>query len=140
MKLTVFFDGGFWVGILEEADPDGKVRAYRHIFGPEPTEPEVLLFVEQELTGCWDKSSAWTVDGWKRTPAAGRVNPKRLARTVAKELQRRGPSSYAQEALKQELEHRKKERKVQSREEREAEKERKRELAREKAKQKHRGH
>jgi hypothetical protein len=45
----------------------------------------------------------------------------------------------AQEALKLELEHRKKVRKVLSREQREAEKERKREIARQKAKAKHRG-
>lgn len=140
MKLTVYFEGEFWVGILEETLPDGKVRACRHIFGAEPRDPEVLQFVMGELTTCWERTGPRQVGGAERTASDRRINPKRLARMAAEEMRRQGPSDRAKEALMQELEHRKKERKVLSREEREAAKERKRELARLKAKEKHKGH
>jgi hypothetical protein len=56
-----------------------------------------------------------------------------------KEIKERPFSTYAQTALKLELEHRKKERKVLRKEQRQALMERKRELKRLKAKAKHRG-
>lgn len=92
MKLTVFFEGQFWVGVVE---------------------------------------------GMKTT--ADKVNPKRLARMAAKEMGRRGVSTFAQEALKQEHEFRKKERRVQSRVERERQQAFERERKVLKAKQKPRG-
>jgi hypothetical protein len=44
--FTVYFDGQFWVGVLELHADDG-VRAARHIFGPEPTNPELLQFASR---------------------------------------------------------------------------------------------
>lgn len=32
MKLTVYYDGQFWVGVIEVVN-DGKLRAIRHLFG-----------------------------------------------------------------------------------------------------------
>lgn len=43
-KLTVRFEDPFWVGIIE-VEGEGDYRVARHVFGAEPTTPEVLRFV-----------------------------------------------------------------------------------------------
>ena len=43
--MTVYFDKPFWVAVLERHDPDGTVRAIRHVFGSEPTNPELYEFL-----------------------------------------------------------------------------------------------
>ncbi|WP_409345835.1 YjdF family protein [Paenibacillus sp. MBLB4367] len=135
MKLTVYFAGDFWVGIVEE-QADGKLRACRHIFGAEPHDAEVLEFVERQMLHCLEATSQSVAHA---DTARRSINSKRLARQAAAEMARSGVSTYAQEALKSELEHRKRIRKSETREERELLRERKREIARQKAKAKHRG-
>ncbi|MBN6186387.1 YjdF family protein [Aneurinibacillus sp. BA2021] len=135
MKLTVYFEGQFWVGVLEEVE-DGRVRACRYVFGSEPKETEVLDFVKHRAMSLLEQSTQ-TAEG--SVEPKRKHNPKRMARLAAKETQQRGISTYAQEALQLELEKRKRTRKMQAREQREAEKERKYALKVTKAKQKHRG-
>lgn len=48
MKLTIYYDGQFWVGVVEVVD-NGKLRAFRHLFGKEPRDSEVLEFVHNQL-------------------------------------------------------------------------------------------
>ncbi len=57
MKLTIYHDGQFWVGVAEQAI-DGKVRAVQHIFGPEPHDEEVLKFVNQQLFQLFNQANA----------------------------------------------------------------------------------
>ncbi|WP_027092410.1 YjdF family protein [Cohnella thermotolerans] len=107
MRLTVYFDGQFWVGVAEQSD-GSKVKACRHLFGAEPQDGEVMAFVQHRLLPLLE--SVQTSAEGDKPPQAKRVNPKRLARQVAREMDRTGVSSLAQEALKLELEARKKER------------------------------
>lgn len=44
VKATIFFDKRFWVGTFERTDKEGYAVA-RHIFGVEPSDPEVHEFV-----------------------------------------------------------------------------------------------
>src|SRR5271165_1152992 len=44
IKATIFFDKRFWVGTFERTDKEGYAVA-RHIFGAEPSDPEVHEFV-----------------------------------------------------------------------------------------------
>ena len=53
-QFTLYFDGRFWVGVLElherrrgaEAnDQGGTVRAARHVFGAEPSDAELYDFL-----------------------------------------------------------------------------------------------
>ena len=67
------------------------------------------------------------------------VNPKRLARHVAKEMRLKGISTYSQEVIKENLKSRKVDRYNQSKLQREELAEKKREIATLKAKAKHRG-
>lgn len=135
MNLTVYFDGQYWVGVVEEVTDDG-LKACRHVFGAEPSNREVRVFVRDRMLALLGETSR-TVE--RQDLVVRRVNPKRLARQVAREAQKAGVSTYAQEALKKELESRKVESKTASRNFKKEEKERKRLLGRQKAKEKHRG-
>ncbi|PPS43411.1 YjdF family protein [Chroococcidiopsis sp. TS-821] len=134
MKLTILFNGQFWEGVVEIND-EGYFKAGRHIFGSEPKDPEVLQFVIHSAFKILENTtSVIEVDVTEEK----KVNPKRLAREVAKESVR-GVSTMAQEVIQRELENRKKEKKVVTKEQKEAEKTQKRLIARQKAKARHRG-
>ncbi|WP_276353207.1 YjdF family protein [Cohnella caldifontis] len=138
MKLTVYHDGQFWVGVVEELDR-GRLKAARHVFGPEPHDEEVLQFVRQVMPRLVGALSREAVVG-RAEAEARKISPKRLARQASEETKRRGISTFAQEALKLEHEKRKLESRADSRQKREALLARKRELKVRKAKEKHRGH
>ncbi|QDY84803.1 DUF2992 family protein [Paenibacillus polymyxa] len=136
MKLTVYHDGQYWVGVVEEQD-QGKLKAARYIFGTEPKDEQILQFIREEMGELISRLSQEVAIKWSETK---KVNPKRLARQAAYELRRRGVSSNAQEALKLEYEKRKLEKRTYSKQQRESIKARIRELKEKKAKEKHRGH
>ncbi|KPC72464.1 hypothetical protein ADL26_13945 [Thermoactinomyces vulgaris] len=134
MKLTVYHDGQFWVGVIEET-VDSKLRAGQVIFGSEPKDTEILDFVNKKLLSYIEKRR-FQVEIEKKEK---KINPKRLARQVAKEMQQKGVSNYAHEAMQLELQERKKERKIISKEEKEALARKKREMKIAKRKAKHKG-
>lgn len=135
MKLTVFYDGQFWVGVVEELI-DGKLKAVRYVFGPEPYDWDVMKFVNHKMLLCISRTSN-SVD--VKIPVRP-SNPKRLAREAAKEMKQIGISTFAQDAIKKEREALKNEHKiVLKRLSQEVEKY-KREKKEEKNKKKKRGH
>lgn len=79
-KLTVRFEDPFWVGIIEVED-GGSYRVARHVFGAEPTTPEVLRFV------CDKWRELRFTDGIRiQVEQTKRINPKRLRRMIEKEM------------------------------------------------------
>ena len=110
-QLTVFFDGRFWVGVLElherrsgaEAnDQGGTVRAARHVFGAEPSDVELYDFLLTHGGSLIDRAAACPPVPASRpvnSSSAPRPNPKRVARQAAKEAARARPSTAAQAAL-----------------------------------------
>lgn len=48
MKLTIYFDGSFWCGLVEVED-NGHYQAIRHVFYPEPKDADVWEFVTKRL-------------------------------------------------------------------------------------------
>ncbi len=48
MDLTVYHDGQFFVGIIT-CKEQGKLYGARYIFGAEPSDEEVLMFVNGSL-------------------------------------------------------------------------------------------
>ncbi|EJW16745.1 YjdF family protein [Paenibacillus alvei] len=135
MKLTVFFEGPFWIGIVEDT-VHGRLKACRHVFGAEPKDAEVLEFVEVFMMPLMERVTQTAVGAQEQLR---RINPKRLARRAAMEMKQRGISTQSQEALRLDYESRKKERTCRSREEREALQEKKRSIRIQKRKEKHRG-
>lgn len=41
MILTVYYDGQFWVGVIEIQE-NGRLKAYHYVFGTEPSDTELL--------------------------------------------------------------------------------------------------
>lgn len=136
--FTVYFDDPFWVGLLEIRGPEG-VRAARHVFGAEPTGPELLDFSVRGFGDLLDRAmlAPPVVEGGAARPRVG--NPKRAARAAARDRSARPVSTAAQEAMSRSYELAKAERRTEARERREAEADVRRERAREKAKARHRG-
>ena len=133
-KLTVRFENPFWVGIIEVEDEEGY-RVARHVFGAEPTTPEVLRFV------CDKWRELRFTDGIQiQVEQAKRINPKRLRRMIEKEIRsnaRRG--TKAQQALAEQREAAKGESEALSRARREERRRERFAKRTEKRKRKHRG-
>lgn len=137
MKLTVLYDGQFWIGITEYEEKN-KLKAARNVFGSEPKDTEILEFVQSNLLDLLDRATVSSVSALDKKER--RINPKRIIRNARKEMNNRGVSTKAAQAIQQDLEKRKKEKKVLSKERKEEIAAYKREVARRKAKAKHRGH
>ncbi|UNS99099.1 YjdF family protein [Streptomyces tubbatahanensis] len=136
--FTVFFEDPFWVGVLEVTEPDG-VRAARHVFGAEPTNPELLDFAVRDFGGLLEQALSSPIVPPDSTERSRVTNPKRLARAAAREQGKRPVSTAAQEALARGFEESKAESRAAAKRRRAAEDAHRRELARAKAKQRHRG-
>ncbi|EJS72492.1 DUF2992 domain-containing protein [Bacillus cereus] len=135
MELTVYHDGQFFVGIIT-CKEKGKLYGARYIFGTEPSDEEVLIFVNGSLLAYFQDFARCGVEvKEKKRPK----NIKRIIRQAAKEINVKR-FTKAQEAISLSYELHKQEKKVQSKEKREAEKQRRRLIKIQKAKQKHRGH
>jgi hypothetical protein len=136
MKLTVYFNNQYWVGIVESY-VDGYLKVGRSVFGSEPQDAEVLEFIKtNEIIKSLDQSTSKTKEF---LPDLKRINPKRMARQVSKELNNYGISTKAQDVIKQEMESKKKESKKRSKLEKDLKEEERWIRSREKAKLKHRG-
>ena len=110
-QFTLFFDGRFWVGVLElherrrgaEAnDQGGTVRAARQVFGAEPSDAELYDFLLTHGGALIDRAAACPPVPASRpvnSSSTPRPNPKRAARQAAKEAARVRPSTAAQAAL-----------------------------------------
>ena len=132
VKLTVFFEHPFWVGVFERVE-ENRWSVCRVVFGSQPKDYEVYEFVLQQYRHLrFSTDEAVEV---KREKA----NPKRVQREARKQSQQIGISSKSQMALQQQREEMKLERRVESKQQRELEKKRKFQLKQEKRKQKHRG-
>ena len=131
--LTVYHDGQFWVGMFERVE-EGRLSACRVIFGAEPSAEEVQQLVCEQWTGLRFTESI-------EHDEAPRIasNPKRRQREAARELERRGPSTKAQQALSEAREAMAQVRKADSRERREQEQRERFEKRQEKRKRKRRG-
>jgi hypothetical protein len=136
-KLTVFFQAPFWVGVFERLDKDG-LAVSRVVFGAEPSDAQVLEFVLANYRKL-SFSAPVAVEG-KELGAEQRMNPKRRQREAQRLIEQNGVSSKAQEAMRLDLEQRKKTRQTESKGEREAEERRLYERKRELKKKKKSGH
>ncbi len=135
MFLTIYFDGQFWVGLIECVD-DSRLRVARHIFGAEPGDIAVLAFVQYQLLEVAARATVG-VEIERRVTVIR--HPKRAAREAAKIMRQPIVSTKAQAALKLQHEQNKDEHHKRTKAEHAAAKARRRELKREKARQRHRG-
>lgn len=129
MDLTVYHDGQFFVGIITHKEK-GKLYGARYIFGMEPSDEEVLLFVNGPMLAYFQHVAKCGVEV-KETQRP--KNIKRIIRQAAKEVNVKR-FTKAQEAISLSYELYKEEKKVRSKEKREAEKQRRRLIKVQKAK------
>ncbi|MGE7852895.1 YjdF family protein [Bacillus paramycoides] len=136
MKITIYFDGQFWIGIVEMTE-NNKLKVCKHTFGSEPKDSEILDFIFHDMIPLLNSTSGVknSIDKSKNKT----INPKRLIRLAAKEMKNQGVSNKSYEALRIELEQKKKMKKCISRQMKEELKEQKRQLKIQKRKAKHRG-
>ena len=132
-KLTVFFEGPFWVGVFERIS-GGKLSVCKVIFGAEPKDCEVWDFIlkhycELRFSPAMETEVRQTAD-----------HPKRRKRNAKKQLETAGVGTKSQQALQMQREEMKAQRKQIRKEKREAGKQRQFELKQQKRKAKHRGH
>lgn len=132
-KLTVYFEGPFWVGVFERI-VDGKLSVCKITFGAEPKDYEVSDFI---LKHYYKLMFSLAVETEMKQIAD---NPKRRQRNAKKQLQNSGIGTKSQQALQMQREEMKNERRQMSKEQKEAEKLRQFELKQQKRKKKHRGH
>lgn len=134
IKLTVFFEGIFWVGVFEKISEE-RYEAARVVFGSEPKDYEVYDFILKNFNRI-NFSSSMELESIEEK----RINPKRLQREVKKEVENSGASTKAQLAVKEQYEQLMLQRKRFSKEEKEEQLKRKFDLRQQKKKEKHRGH
>ncbi len=131
-KLTVFFEGPFWIGVFERTE-NGKLSAAKVTFGAEPKDYEVYEFI---LKHYYDLRFSPAVAADVKE---AKQNPKRIQRDIKKSLAKNGIGTKSQQALKLHQEQNRQERKAKSREQKLAEAERLFELRQQKKKEKRRG-
>lgn len=132
-KLTVFFEGPFWVGVFERT-AGGKLSVCKVTFGAEPRDFEVWDFILRhyhELT-----FSPAVETEVRQSPD----NPKRRQRSARAQVQTAGIGTRSQQALQMQREALKIQRKQTGKEQEEARKQHRRDVKQQKRKDKHRGH
>ena len=132
--FTVFFEDPFWVGLYERIVND-KLEVCKITFGAEPKDYEVYQFL---LTHTYSLQFSKPIESDAKKPTAI-TNPKRLRRTIEKQLNNCGIGTKSQQALQRQREANKIVAKQKTRQQIEAEKQRKFELKQKKKKEKHKG-
>ena len=135
MKLSIFHDGQFFVGVVEYQE--GFIHKYLKVtFGNEPSDETVLRFITFKLIPLLNQTHG------KKKPIQKhkKINPKRLQRKIAKEQKETNLTTFAQQAIKEEQELNKLKSKKLQRLEKERHRQYKRMLKRKKAHEKNKGH
>jgi hypothetical protein len=140
-QFTVFFDGQYWVGVLEIVE-DQRLWAASHVFGAEPTGPELYEFALHGFAALAARARASSAVPVENTGRSSRRpgNPKRAARQLAKERTAPPVSTAAQQAMKETVTARAADRRVAHQQAREQDRQQQRTTAHRKARERHRGH
>lgn len=133
VKLTVYFENPFWIGIFER-NIDEKLSVCKVIFGAEPKDNEVLEFVLNRYSKLKYSPEIQYEKVFKE-----KVNPKRVQRDVKKQLNNKGVGTKSQQALKLQQEQNKTIRKMKTKKQKELEKEKLYSLNQKKKREKHKG-
>lgn len=134
VKLSVFFEDPFWVGVFERNTED-DYQVFRQVFGAEPRDCEVYEFILESYSRI-----RYSTPIKSEANEEKHISPKRLQKKISRELEKAGTGTKAQNAIKQQYEENKTERRKISREEKELEERQKFEMRQMKKKEKHKGH
>lgn len=132
IKLTVYFEDPFWVGVFERVE-DNSLSVCRVVFGSEPTNNEVYNFILKNYNKLRFSQNINIKLKKKAT------NPKRLQREAGRQSKKVGVSTKSQLALERQKEKYKLEKQANKKQKMRLEKKKKYELKKRKRKQKHKG-
>lgn len=133
IRLQVYFEEPFWVGICERI-VDDRLSVCKITFGTEPKDYEVAQYI---VSNWYYLKFSNAVEMEVRQ--IGKMNPKRLQRSVRKQMNHMEIGTKSQQALKLQYEEGKMVRKQKTRQIKEEEKERMFALKQQKRKEKHKG-
>ena len=94
IKLTIFFDSQFWIGIFERNDT-GMLQTSKVVFGSEPMDYEEYDFV---LNNFYRLTFGVKVNSMDLPEV--KISPKRMQRMIKQETKDRGIGTKAQLAMK----------------------------------------
>jgi hypothetical protein len=94
--LTVFYDGQFWVALVERHE-ENTVKLARHVFGPEPGSAEIAKWVDEGYAKLHFVTASPKALGKTDKPA---INPKRAKREASRALRSTKSISKAHEAMR----------------------------------------
>jgi hypothetical protein len=134
IKLTVFFEEPFWIGIFARTQNE-KYEVARVVFGSEPKDYEVYEFV---LKAFYHVKYTCSIAVEKQKEK--KINPKRMQRKIKKAVQDNGIGTKAQQAMKLQYEDNKIQKRKKSKEMKEEEKRKRFSMKQQKKKEKHKGH
>jgi hypothetical protein len=109
-KLTVYFDGSFYIGIFEKSE-NGVVHIYKHVFGSEPSDAEVLQFTRENFHKLPFQATP------EQAPEKESHTLRKLKKLAEKAMAQAGPGTRSMRAVKAAMEGMKKEKKAQTRQE-----------------------
>lgn len=132
-KLTIYFEDPFWVGVFEVENLK-RLRVCKITFGAEPKDGEIYDFILKKWSSLNFSPETKSI-GFSNK----KVNPKRMQRSINKQVLEKGIGTKAQEALKIQYESNSIERKKTRKMKKEEAKERKFCIKQMKKKQKHKG-
>lgn len=133
VKLTVYFEDPFWVGIFER-NINENLSVCKVVFGKEPKDNEVFDFVLNNYNKLKYSSEILYKNSFNK-----KMNPKRIQRNVKKQLNNSDIGTKSQQALKLQQEQNKIIRKRKTKEQKELKKQKKYFLKQQKKRQKHKG-
>lgn len=134
VKLTVFFDEPFWVGVFERTAEE-QYQASRYVFGAEPKDCEIYAFLLKEYCGLKFSNPITSEEHVEK-----KVSPKKLQKKISTELNNIRVGTKAQTVMQLQYEANKIENKKISKQLKEEAEQRKFELKQLKRKEKHKGH
>lgn len=134
VKLTVFFEEPFWVGVFEQYE-NNLLSVCKVVFGSEPKDYEVYEFLLNKYYTLNFSSPMFTNEVKEI-----KLNPKRLQKKIKKETNNKGIGTKSQLAMKLQYEANKTAKKKRSKEQNKLENQKQFKLKQQKKKQKHRGH
>jgi hypothetical protein len=93
---TILFDGQFWIALVEKIAADGSISVGKFIFGPEPTNNDLLDFYHSKLAlvQCHKSEQPVRIKKKRSIKEEHRITSK--SREIFKELQ----SAYSHEKRK----------------------------------------
>lgn len=128
MKLTIYFDGTYWCGLIEYEGVDEGYRAIKYIFGTEPKDSEVEEFILKKLQNVVNKNDKNLICKNSTINLEfkdKKINPKKMQRKINKEKKKPVLSTKAQLSIQESREQSKIIRKKQARQDKELKKKKK---------------